>query len=428
VKQKLRHVLLGAAVIALPVAAMPAFAQAAGLRAGAARMDITPPLADLPTWFKKINDPIHVRAAVLDDGTSRAVIVVADVPTIATDVSADVRRRIAAEVKAPLANVFFAVTHTHNAVRLDNTVVGVYLPGSPKIVAATVATTLETVKKAVANMQPARAGYAEGSTPLIGRRSNPASNETETFDRTLGVFKVETLDGQPIAMLINSGLEPLVAQAVEGEISGDVAGVAERYVEQRYGDKAVVMYTVGSIGNSFYNARPMPNTPAADYRAVMNAVGSLIGEDALAVAAQIRPSTDVKISGVERVLQCPGKATSPLNNARSCSDAPGAKLPACVFKDTDTAPVQLQMGLLKIGDLKLVLADANVTPPVWQKAKSASPPNTALVALAYGPMHYVMADAVYPSNSYQVTATTAKRGCAEQGFVDNVQAMLKEAR
>jgi hypothetical protein len=432
-----RKALLFAAAIALPTAGTQVFAQQAGLKAGAARVESTPSPADLPDWFKTIHDKLYVRAVVLDDGASRAVIVVADAPTIATDVSADLRRRIAALVNAPVQNVVVAVTHNHNAVRLDNTVAGVYLPGSPQITAMTVAKALDAVKQAAANLQPARAGYAEGTTPLIGRRAAApgaqqavtpnAAIEDEALGRTLGVFKVETLSGQPIAMLINSGLEPVLAQVLESEVSADVAGATERYVEQRFDDKAVVMYTVGSISSSFYNARKQGSTPAPDHHVIINAVGTLLGEDVLALAAQIHPSPDVKINGAQRVLQCPGKATFPLNNARSCSDAPGSKLPACVFKDTDTDPVDLQMGLLKIGDLSILQADANVTPPVWQQLKKAYPANTMLVALAYGPMHYVMADAVYPSNSYQVTATMAKQGCAEQGFINTAESMIKEA-
>jgi hypothetical protein len=99
-----------------------------------------------------------------------------------------------------------------------------------------------------------------------------------------------------------------------------------------------------------------------------------------------------------------------------------------VFKDRDTGPIDLRMGLLKIGDLNIVTANANVTQPVWQKLRKAAPANAIMISLAYGPMHYVMADAVYPTNSYQVTATTARRGCAEQGFVNMAQEMIGETR
>jgi neutral ceramidase len=41
-------------------------------------------------------------------------------------------------------------------------------------------------------------------------------------------------------------------------------------------------------------------------------------------------------------------------------------------------------------------------------------------------MKYVTADADYPSNSYPVTASWAKVGCAEQSFITRAMSMIKE--
>jgi hypothetical protein len=38
----------------------------------------------------------------------------------------------------------------------------------------------------------------------------------------------------------------------------------------------------------------------------------------------------------------------------------------------------------------------------------------------------VVADAVYPSNSYQVTASMVKAGCAEQGFINKSLSIIKD--
>ena len=51
-----------------------------------------------------------------------------------------------------------------------------------------------------------------------------------------------------------------------------------------------------------------------------------------------------------------------------------------------------------------------------------------LVALTYGPFHYVVDDAAYPLNTYEATASTAKQGCAEKGFVDGVLEMIEQTR
>ena len=49
-----------------------------GLRAGAARVDITPDEKHLPKGFEGINDRIFVRAIVVDDGQSRGALVTVD--------------------------------------------------------------------------------------------------------------------------------------------------------------------------------------------------------------------------------------------------------------------------------------------------------------------------------------------------------------
>jgi hypothetical protein len=438
-KNFIRTLLIGAAIV-LPgataaIVATNTLAQtapaSAGLRAGVARVDITPAVADLPAAFKTIHDPLFVRALVLDNGATRAVVVVGDLPTIAPAELKDLTHRIAVLASAPESNVMVAVTHNHSAVRIDHTVAGILLPGSPQITDKTVAATLEAVKQAMGKLVPAQAGYAEGKTVLIGRRPSqsgaPEESGAAAPDATLGVFKVATLTGEPIAFLINSGLEPVVVQPLSGWISADVAGATERYLEQRYGDKPVAMYTVGSISTALYSAR-RPGHPPGDPGTLMTAMGTILGEDVLNTAMQIKMSPTLSISGAQSSMQCPGKVTTPLNTPAQCSDAPGSKLPACKFTDTDSPPVKLQYGALKLGNLTIAQSDANITQPVWQRLKSQSPANTALVAQVYGPMKYVVDDAAYASNSYVATATTAKRGCAAQGFVDNTLKLITSAK
>jgi hypothetical protein len=404
-------------------------AAGSGLLAGAARVDITPAVADLPAPFVTVHDPIFVRALVLDDGAARAAIVIGDLPTIATKEFDELKQRIAALVHTPAQNVLLAVTHSHNAVRIDHVAVGIALPGSPKIADATMSGILDAVKQAVANLQPARAGYATGTTPLAGRREDagpPGGDDLEPVDRTIGVLKVESTGGQPIALVFNAPVEPVIDLVRPSEVSSDVSGAAERYIEQRFGDKVVALFTVGSAVGAAYGGRPVEGLPPPDVHAVISAMGTILGEDVLIASTHAHTTGNVKIGAAAKVLECPGKSTFPLNLPRSCSDAPGSKLPPCVFKDTDTGPVALQIGLLKIGELNIIQSDADITPPVWQRLKRAAPPETALVSLLYGPMHYVLEDAVYSTNNYQVTATMAKKGCAADGFVNGALELMRQ--
>ena len=420
------------------MASLGAFAQtsSAGLKAGAARVDITPTTDEMAAPFKTVSDHVYVRALVLDDGQQRTVMVVADAPTIAPGAAADLTQQIAASAHVPVENVLLGSTHTHNLMRLDSNGMGGSLPGSTKYMDRVKVVTITAVEQALAKMQPARAGYATGSAALIANRNqwNEAEERwvegvdrtgTGLIDRRLGVLKVESLDGKPIAFLLNYGMEPVIAMAMRGEISGDVPGAASRYVEDRYKGNAVALFTIGSTGRPLYRARP----GGADPKVLIAAMGTILGEEALATANGIHMSTAVRLAGAHTTLECPGKTTTPLNLSGQCSNAAGSKLPACVFVDKDAPPVTLNIGLMRIGDLALVEADANVSPMLWLKLAAASPvTKTAIVALTYGPLHYAIDDASYPMNTYEATAATAKQGCIEKGFLNDALDLMEKTR
>ena len=85
------------------------------------------------------------------------------------------------------------------------------------------------------------------------------------------------------------------------------------------------------------------------------------------------------------------------------------------------------MGVIRIGDLALVQTDANITPALGEKLHRRSPlTQTWIVALTFGPLRFVVDDAAYGYDSYEATATTAKKGCAEQGYLNGVRDMMTQ--
>src|SRR3954470_18544148 len=92
------------------------------LRAGAARIDITPAAnAALPMsgyagrtqGFTKIHDPLHVRAIVVDDGTNQAALIGVEVVGIATPLAEKITARLASETRIAADHVLLAAVHTH---------------------------------------------------------------------------------------------------------------------------------------------------------------------------------------------------------------------------------------------------------------------------------------------------------------------------
>jgi neutral ceramidase len=442
---KLRTGLALARVLAFSIAVLHSAAGAEGvLRAGAARVDITPPADELPAPYKTIYDPIYVRALVVDNGAARAAVIIADVPAIQAAIHADLIQKVARQAGIPAENILFGASHTHNSIRVASSNSGGIIAGSDAFTRRVSAATLDAVRQAAARLQPVRAGYAVGKSHLVANRNEWSTQErryidgidrsgTQFVDPSLGVFKFETLSGEPVALLLNYGIEPVVNEAQPNEISGDVPGAVARYIEEATGDKAVALFTIAPAGSPVYRVWTKPAVePRETVRAhrLMSAMGTLLGEEALATARDVkRPATWMQIAGGQQTLQCPGKITTPQNLARECSNAPGATVPACHFKDADGPAVALNYGLLKLGDVAIVHADANIVPSVGDKLKRALPlANTMVVLDNFGPFRFLAEDASYPLNTYEATATRAKQGCGEQGLIDGVVQLMERLR
>jgi hypothetical protein len=414
------------------------------LRAAAARVDITPPVAELPKPYKSVYDHIYVRVLLLDNGAARAALIVADVPAIQAGIHADLIRQVGAQAGIPPENILLGSSHTHNSIRVDSSSSGGIIIGSDAFTKRVVAATLEATRQAAAGLQPVRAGYAVGKSHLVANRNEWSAQQrryvdgidrsgTQFVDPSLGVYKFETLSGELVAMLLNYGIEPVVNEAQPSEISGDVPGAAARYVEEASGGKAVALFTIAPAASPAYRVWTKPdNGPRDTARAhgIMAAMGTLLGEEALATARDItRTTTRMQIGGGQEALTCPGKVTTPQNLARECSNAPGATVPACNFKDADGPQVALHYGVLKLGDIAIVHADANVVPSVGEKLKRALPlANTMVVLDNFGPFRFLVDDATYPLNTYEATATRAKQGCGEQGLIDGVLRLNEQLR
>lgn len=425
---------------ALVSARAPSLGAKPDLLAGAARVEITPAVDALSPPFTKVHDPVYVRALVVDGGGQRAVLVVADVPMIAAPIMRSLVDRIAQRAAVPASHVMLAATHTHGTWRVDTSTYGIFLPGSPRFVETVSTAALDAVDQALAARRPARMALGQGEADLVANRNQWSARlgryidgidrtGDEPIDRTLRVASFIDAEGRPIAFLLNYAIEPIVAMAMKGAISGDVPGYTERYVEERAGQGTVALFTVSAAGSPRYRVADQGEDTSeyrpADPAALIAAMGTILGEEALATAQDARISdTSPAIGALARRLTCPGKRTSPLNLASQCAHSPDSTLPACTFTDSDAPPVDLAMGALRIGNLFLITADANVTPALGRKfARSMPVRDTWLVATSYGPVHYVVDDAAYPLNTYEATASTAKRGCAETGFLDGASAM-----
>lgn len=431
-----------AAVLSLATVAGAGAEVDAGLRAGAARVDITPGEADLPAPFTSVHDRIHVRALFVESGGRRAAIAVVETPAIAPPLHEEMVREIATRFDVPRDNVVLAITHTHNVMRVAPPGPSP-IPTSERFNERVRSATVEAVAAARAARQPARAGYRAGLASLVRGRDEWLAAQHRYIDGidrtglvpadpTLGVYEFESLKGEPIAVILNYGIQPVVYEIAKTALGGDVPGAASRYVEDKLGGGVVALFTVGAPASAAYRVwsddRPARGVERA--ATIVQAMGVILGEEALAQMEEIEGRTaPFEIRGSGGSLTCKGKITTPRNLRSHCAYTDGSPLPPCVFRDEPSADVTLEIGALRLGDVVYVTADGNVVPALWEKLKRALPWSTAqLVSTNFGPFRFVVDDAAYPLNTYPATDTRAAAGCAENGFIEMALKLVEATR
>lgn len=431
--------------------AAASFGAAAGtLSAGSARVDITPPAdAALPMsgydgrkqGFRGIHDHIYVRAIVLADGSQKAALLAWELIGMPDGVWQELSQRITTKLGIPAGNLILAGEHVHSA----PTVAGAYVKGTPATIAYTAKLedeAFEAVRRANANLQPARfgVGYGKAYVNVNRREFFPKQgwwwlgyNPDGPSDKTVAVLKFESLSGQPLAIFINYGVHGVVMGPKNLEVSGDLPGATSRFIEQYYDGKVqmrddagwemelqpadkvtedgvVALWTSGPAGDQ----NPIVMDSGEDF-SMVDALGRILGEETVRVANSIpMMSSQASIRGEQQVITCPGRSVAP------------GPLPRKEYIFDDASPGNIRLSLIMLNDIALTGVSGEVLTPIFERLQRESPfKNTIMVTHANGLSGYIPNDAAYNQISYEVTTTHFKPGCAESGIVENLVKMMK---
>ena len=418
-------------------------AEAHSLRAGAARVDITPKdLAGLVSvWakpFEGVHDPIFVRALALDNGVDTAAIVATDLVEFGPSIA--LRQRIARELAIPADHIIITASHDHNAPRG-----GPITPGTSSQQGRPLSTPAYTqfideqvmtaLRQAKASLQPARVGVGTGRTDINVNRNGyspngrGAADPEGPSDKTVWVVKFESLAGEPLALLMNYAVHSVVAGMDNALVTGDLAGAAERFVERRYQDKVVALWTMGPAGdqNPKYNVRALENgrdTDPAKNKALayeaMDAMGQILGAEVIQTASRItRMTPTARIQGAERVFTC---ATKP-PVVRPAGPGPGGPGPGFT-PDQHLPSMDVRLGLILINQIAITGVSGEVFTRIYSHLKKNSPlTNTMMVTMANDRIGYIADDASYDR---PVNGAPLERGCAENRIVNGLVEMMGE--
>ena len=435
---------------------------ASDLMAGAARIDITPPQSAMPPG-DTIRDHLYVRALVIKNKSGGCgVLVGMDQGGARNDMIQDALPRAAKATGCPQQNFVISATHTHSGAS------GGLSGGSPtnKDVAEAV---VKAITEANGKLAPARIGFGTTDVHLNVNRDAPQNNWMQGVnrdapsDKTLSVVAVIGADNLPIGFYMNYAMHPIDFY-LTGVLSADFPGEASRYLERRYDGKAVAIFAQGASGDQnpllvapmqklaglrtrmegrgdeHYGALspweisarrlngnadataqykiPLKPEEMAAYKAaidtddrMVSAMGTIIGESALDVMKNRMPhvSGSAAISGGERQITCPGRD-------RVDESARQGVLPP--YKDG--APVNIRVGLLRIGDIDIVGVNGEVYNDIWRDLRDRMPNRKSMMTtLANGAANsgYIYSDAANTRLTFQDISSRLKPGCAQAGII-----------
>jgi hypothetical protein len=418
--------------------------RAASLRAGAAAIDITP--TNLPirtagnlvvTVVSRIHDPLHARAMVLDDGTTRIALGVVDSCMVARE-DLDAAKAIAAQATGiSVSNMMISSTHTHTA----PCVYGCHgNDPEPEYRAWIIPRIAESIVQAWRNLRPARAGWARSDLPQFvhcrrwimrpgtAQSPNPAFTgaatniammnpgshntnkvrQTGPVDPAVTVLSVQTRDGAPLALLANYSTH--YASAPPGEISADYFGIFCRLMAQdlKAGPDFVALMSNGTSGD----ANPIDFTKT-NWISTPPVVARAVADAALKALATMQHRDDVTLRAVTRHLTLGVRLPAPeqVAEARAYLAAKVVNRPTRNWEENYArettlmaewpATREITLQTLAIGDFAVAAVPCETFGSTGLAIKKASPfPLTMVVGLANGYHGYLPPPDQFPLGGY----------------------------
>ena len=246
--------------------------QAAGLRAGAARIDITP---QGPIWMsgyavrnkpsEGVRHPIFVRALAIDSGAGPVVFVSTDLIGLPFEISDEVAARARKQFGIERSRLLLNSSHTHTGPLIWPNLVSMWnLPAGEEAKLRAYSERLvndlvSVIGSAVKDLSPAEVSYGFGEAGFAMNRREPSANGMRIgvnrqgpVDHTVPVLKVSAPGGKLRAVLFAYACHNTTMTGEFYELSGDYAGFAESKLESEFpGATALFLELCGGDQNPY---------------------------------------------------------------------------------------------------------------------------------------------------------------------------------
>ncbi|MGD2104699.1 MAG: neutral/alkaline non-lysosomal ceramidase N-terminal domain-containing protein [Anaerolineae bacterium] len=277
----------------------------ANLLAGAAEVDITPPIGvPMEGYVARegnsvgVHDPLLAQALLLRAGQDAILLFTLDFLGVGLDFTRRVREQVARAIDVRETDILLACTHTHSGpAGFLPRVSGLGAEQDPGLQEITIRKLAGAARWAESRLRPALVGVATGQITEIGRnRNNP---ESGPLDPSVVVLRVDDGDGEPVAVLMNYGCHPTVLGYKNRLLSADYPGAARSLLRDVY-PETVFMFANGASGDVSTRFTRRDQT----FREVLR-MGRILGGEVLRLLQTIEPSTPTSLSSRVADIELP---------------------------------------------------------------------------------------------------------------------------
>jgi hypothetical protein len=412
-------------------------------KAGAATANITPWLGTSLAGSMedrratRVDDELHVRAIVMDDGAAQLAIALVDCCMILRPIVDAGKDRANAATGIPQANMLVAATHSHSAGTCANVFQSDPDPEYTTLVTRKIG---DAITQAYLDRVPAKIAWGAGSVPdevfnrrwfmkegTIGEdpfgktndkvRMNPprASDDlvkpAGPIDPEVSILALQTTEGKPLALLANYSLH--YVGGMPG-VSADYFGVFNKAIAELLNadDDFVAIMSNGTSGdiNNIDFTKPQPEQKPGEQmflvgnkvaKEVHRAYGELEFQDWVPLAAAqreislgVRKPTPEELDEAKAILKAAeGRALQGLREIYANCTVDLADYP-------DSESLILQA--LQIGDLGIAAIPCEVFVEIGLAIKEQTPFGDAFtIELANGYNGYLPTEAQHPLGGYE---------------------------
>jgi hypothetical protein len=382
---------------------------AEGLKAGAARIDITP---DKPVQMSGyasrkdlstgVHDPLSARVLAFKAGDKRLILISTDIIGFYEGTADYLRKALLGEFQLQPSELFLAAIHTHAAPSLTlNKERG--HPHNVEYTEALKDKLIEAVRQALGGMEPACIGLGVGACSVgANRRELRVANDGKTSivlgrnpngmtDKEVLVMEVARPNGTPLAVAFDYATHGTSLGPGNYVISGDIPGLAEQFIERILGFDTVAPAFIGASGDidPWYRVLPAFNDePGWIPEPVL--LGALLGQEVVHVYRGIKdrlPVDGIKMASQFAMLPLPSKPREGVSPV---------KIDASAFAIT----------VARLGDVAFVGLGGEVFTEIGLAIKAGSPcRHTFVITHCNGAAGYLVPKEAHVQGGYEVTSS-----------------------